>query len=90
MNLTTETILETIKHEELSNSDKLVLLSIKLFSNEEGVVDVKNKVLTDVTGMAQITVSKSLETLENLGIIKRSYHKDKCIPGGFGRRILML
>ena len=90
MNLTTETILETIKHEKLSNSEKLVLLSIRLFSNEEGVVEVKNKVLTDVTGMAQITVSKSLETLENIGIIKRSYYKDNCVPGGFVRRIEML
>ena len=87
MVITNETIVNTVKMDDLNNSDKLIYLLLLLYSDDNGVNKLTNKQLNELTGFVAITINKSLENLESVGRITRNFDINKNVPGHMERTI---
>ena len=90
MTVNTETIVNTLKMEQLSNSAKIVYLLLNYSSNENKVAKINNKNISESTGLAEITISKALANLEVTGMITRGFELDTSVPGALIRTIEIL
>lgn len=64
------------KTKELTSEEKLIAERITALCKKEGYSWVSNKILADMYGIKEDTVSKHIKSLKEIGFIKCEYSKD--------------